>query len=286
MRFVSARVAGSDATCLLEPHGALRGLRSGDRFYPGTLSSLIRRGPEALAEAEAVLARGEHFDPAEVSYLPPVQDAAKIICVGLNYVDHAAESGFEPPNYPAMFSRFNSSLIGHLAPAIKPRVSEALDYEAELVAVIGVGGREIPEASALDHVIGYSVFNDISVRDYQMKSTQWMIGKNFDGTGAFGPALVTADELPAGANGLHIEARLNGTVLQSASTADMIFDVAKLVALISTAMTLEAGDIIVTGTPSGVGMARKPPLWMQAGDLCEIEIEGVGLLQNRIVAAS
>jgi acylpyruvate hydrolase len=148
--------------------------------------------------------------------------------------------------------------------------------------VFGKGGRPIPVETALDHVIGYSVFNDISVRDYQQKSTQWTIGKNFDGTGVFGPTLVTADELPKGGRGLHIETRLNGVVVQSASTDDMIFDVATLIAIISAAMTLSPGDVIVTGTPSGVGMARKPPLWMKAGDICEVELQQVGLLRNII----
>jgi 2-keto-4-pentenoate hydratase/2-oxohepta-3-ene-1,7-dioic acid hydratase in catechol pathway len=163
-------------------------------------------------------------------------------------------------------------------------VSEQLDYEGELVAVIGKGGRDIPEAEALDHVIAYSVFNDASIRDYQLKTHQWTIGKTFDDTGAFGPYLVTTDELPAGCKGLKLETRLNGEVVQSTSLDDLIFDVAKLVSLLSEAMTLEPGDLIVTGTPSGVGIARDPQLWMKPGDVCEVEIERIGVLSNPVAA--
>jgi 2-keto-4-pentenoate hydratase/2-oxohepta-3-ene-1,7-dioic acid hydratase in catechol pathway len=151
-----------------------------------------------------------------------------------------------------------------------------------MVAIIGVGGRHIKEQDALAHVLGYSIFNDASVRDYQKKSPQWTIGKNFDGTGAFGPCLVTADELPPGGSGLHIQTRLNGTVVQSASTNDMVFSVARLISILSEAITLSPGDLIVTGTPAGVGMARKPPLFMKQGDVCEVEIEGIGILTNSV----
>jgi 2-keto-4-pentenoate hydratase/2-oxohepta-3-ene-1,7-dioic acid hydratase in catechol pathway len=151
-----------------------------------------------------------------------------------------------------------------------------------MVAIIGTGGRHIAESDALDHVIGYSLFNDASVRDYQKKSTQWTIGKNFDRTGAFGPWLVTADEVPPGGKGLHIQTRLNGVVVQDASTDDMVFGVARLISILSEAITLSPGDILVTGTPAGVGMARKPPLFMKPGDVCEVEIEGIGILRNKI----
>ena len=201
----------------------------------------------------------------------------------MNYAEHAAEGGFEPPPYPTVFARFASSLIGHNAPIICPKVSHLLDYEGEFVAVIGKGGKNIDKDSALGHVVGYAVFNDASIRDYQLITPQWTIGKNFDDTGAFGPYFVTADELPAGAAGLHIETRLNGEVVQSASTDDLIFDVATTVSLLSVPITLDAGDIIVMGTPSGVGHARKPPLYMKDGDVCEVEVEGMGILRNPIV---
>jgi 2-keto-4-pentenoate hydratase/2-oxohepta-3-ene-1,7-dioic acid hydratase in catechol pathway len=161
-------------------------------------------------------------------------------------------------------------------------VSTQFDYEGELVAVVGRGGRHISREAALDHICGYSIFNDASVRDFQMKTPQWTVGKNFDGTGAFGPAFVTADELPRGAAGLSLQTRLNGKVMQSASTTQMIFDVVTTVALITEALTLEAGDVLVMGTPSGIGMARTPQIFMKAGDVCEIEIEGLGILRNPI----
>jgi 2-keto-4-pentenoate hydratase/2-oxohepta-3-ene-1,7-dioic acid hydratase in catechol pathway len=182
-----------------------------------------------------------------------------------------------------VFVRFNSTLIGHRAPLLRPRESVQLDYEVELVAVIGRAGRRISRQSALSHVIGYSVFNDASVRDYQKRTPQWTVGKNFDGTGAFGPCLVTYDEVPGGGKGLRVKTRLNGQIMQDASTSDMIFDVATLISLLSEACTLEPGDLLVTGTPSGVGFTRKPPVFMKAGDVCEVEIEGVGTLVNPVV---
>ena len=222
-------------------------------------------------------------DLAGVAVLPPLESPGKIICVGLNYVDHATESGMKVPEFPALFARFPSSLIGHGEPLLRPAESVKLDYEGELVAVIGKAGRRIAKADALDHVAGYSIFNDGSVRDFQLQTSQWTMGKNFDGTGAFGPVYVTADELPPGARGLRLQTRLNGEVMQSASTDDLMFDVASLVSLISIGITLLPGDIIVTGTPSGVGAARKPPVFMKAGDICEIEIDRIGVLRNRIV---
>ena len=207
----------------------------------------------------------------------------KIVCVGLNYADHAKESPYEQPTYPALFCRFNSTLVGHGAPIMRPRVSEQLDYEGELVVIIGKRGRHITADRALEHVAGYSIFNDASVRDYQFKSPQWTAGKNFDATGAFGPGFVTADDLPAGARGLRLQTRLNGQTVQDATTGDMLFDVVSLITIISEAMTLEVGDVIVSGTPAGVGFARKPPLWMKQGDVCEVEIEGLGVLRNPIV---
>ena len=187
--------------------------------------------------------------------------------------------------YPSIFLRTPASLVGAGSPIVRPRVSETLDYEAELAVIIGTGGRNIGEADALGHVGGYSVFNDVSVRAYQRRTSQWTMGKNFDGTGPFGPALVTPDELPAGAAGLRIQTILNGQVLQDANTDDMIFKVAPTIALVSEVMTLEPGDVIAMGTPSGVGHARKPPLWMKPGDVCQVVIERVGVLENGVVDA-
>ncbi len=250
---------------------------------PNDLQALLAAGTETMQHAYDSLLQGEELDPAGIEYLPPLPSPEKIICFGLNYVDHASESGFEAPKYPALFGRFPSSLIGHGASIVRPRVSDQLDYEGELVAVIGKPGRNIPRERALEHVIGYSIFNDASIRDYQFKSAQWMIGKNFDSTGAFGPMFVSADELDAGARGLRLKTRLNGVELQNASTSDMIFDVATQVSLMSDAMLLKPGDVIVTGTPSGVGLARNPTVFMKPGDVCEVEIEGIGLLSNPIV---
>ncbi|MEI9984739.1 MAG: fumarylacetoacetate hydrolase family protein [Aliidongia sp.] len=247
------------------------------------LDTLVVAGIGALAEAAAAVAdRGEAVDPETLIFLPPLVRPSKIICLGLNYADHAAEGGFEPPAFPTLFGRFPSSLIGHGAPIIRPKLSTQLDYEGELVAVIGKRGKQIDKAAALDHVIGYSIFNDGSIRDYQLRTPQWTAGKNFDDTGAFGPWFVTADELPPGAAGLMLETRLNGQIVQKASTSDMIFDVASTVSLLSTFLTLGAGDVLVMGTPSGIGLARKPPLFMKDGDIVEVEIEGLGLLRNPI----
>ncbi len=261
----------------------------GDKLFRQTddrsatdLTSLLGAGADTLKTAYNQMLAGEQIDPEGIEYLPPFAAPEKIICVGLNYSDHAAESGFQAPSYPALFSRYASSLVGHQAPIIRPNASDQLDYEGEVVAVIGKAGRNIPVERALEHVAGYSIFNDASVRDFQFLSAQWTIGKNFDGTGAFGPSFVTADELPAGAKGLRLQTRLNGAVLQDANTDDMIFDIATLVHLLSIPVTLRPGDVIVAGTPSGIGIARNPKLFMKPGDVCEVEIEGIGILSNPV----
>lgn len=260
-----------------------RGLLASSPQFPGTLQALVAQGPGAFEKAAAVLRQGDAIDLEKIVYLPPFETPGKIFCIGLNYADHSAESGFEVPTYPAIFSRFTSSMMGHGAPIVRPKVSTQLDYEGELVAVIGKAGKYIPKEKALEHVAGYSICNDGSVRDYQRKSAQWTIGKNFDNTGAFGPFFVTSDALPSGAAGLQLTTRLNGTVVQNASTSLLIFDVATLVSLLSEAVMLQPGDVIVTGTPSGVGLARKPPLFMKHGDVCEVEIEGIGILRSPVV---
>jgi 2-keto-4-pentenoate hydratase/2-oxohepta-3-ene-1,7-dioic acid hydratase in catechol pathway len=282
VRFAAYRTERGSGLAVASADGTYRGLADSDAGFPGSLAQLIASGGDALPGAARRLAQGKTLDPDSVAWLPPLPHPGKIICVGLNYIDHSLESGFTPPSYPTIFARFASSLIGHGAAIRRPAVSIQLDYEGEMVAILGKGGRHIPPARALDHVAGYSIFNDASIRDFQTKSPQWTVGKNFDATGAFGPAFVTADELPAGGKGLHIQTRLNGQVVQDASTDDMIFDIATLISILSTAMTLSAGDIIVSGTPSGVGMARRPQLFMKHGDVCEVEIEGIGLLRNGI----
>ncbi len=228
-------------------------------------------GPEALIPAD------------EITLMVPIPRPPKILCIGLNYRHHAEETGMAIPDYPIVFTRYPTSLTAHDTPLVCPAASDAFDFEAELVAVIGTAGRHIPKERALDHVAGYSICNEGSVRDYQFKSSQWAMGKNFDRSGSFGPEIVTADELPPGAEGLYIRSRLNGKVMQDGDIGDLIFDVATLVSEISVVMTLEPGDIIVTGTPYGVGFVRKPPILMKAGDVCEIEIEGIGTLRNSVV---
>jgi acylpyruvate hydrolase len=283
MRFVNFRLDGQTGTALQRTDGSLVGRMADDPKYPGSIADLVARGTDALTSAGRSLANGTVLDGARMEYLPPLPTPPKLICLGLNYVDHAAEGGFKPPSYPTIFARFASSLIGHQAPLIRPRVSTQFDYEGELVAVVGRGGRHLSRAKALEHICGYSIFNDASIRDFQMRTPQWTVGKNFDGTGAFGPAFVTVDELPPGASGLKLQTRLNGNVMQSASTSQMIFDVVTTVTLLSEVLTLEAGDVLVMGTPSGIGMARTPQVFMKSGDVCEIEIEGLGTLRNPVV---
>lgn len=285
MRFISFQQGARTGLAVVAADGTARGLFPGDWDFPGTLDELVAAGTSRLHEAGVALQKGERIDLDAIEYLPVLSGrASKIICVGLNYRDHSAESGHATqPTYPSLFARFPSSLIAHGAPLLRPPESTSLDYEGEMVAVIGKGGRRIAKEQALDHVVAYSIFNDGSVRDFQHKTAQWTVGKNFDGTGAFGPQLVTADELPPGAAGLRLQTRLNGQVLQDASTSDLVFDVATLVSVLSEAMTLNPGDIIVTGTPGGVGAARKPPIYMKAGDVCEVEIEGLGVLRNPVI---
>jgi 2-keto-4-pentenoate hydratase/2-oxohepta-3-ene-1,7-dioic acid hydratase in catechol pathway len=267
------------------------GARVGDELFdltalglPATLDELLRQGDAGLIAAKAALSRATVRRPlAGLTYLPPVQHPSKAFAIGLNYVDHAAESNFDPPKFPVIFHRYPSSWVAHGQALVCPKISTQFDYEAELVAVIGKGGRYIARDDALSHVAGYSLFNDGSIRDHQFRSNQWMMGKNFDHSGGFGPEFVTADELPPGASGLQLQCRLNGQVVQNANTRDMIFDIATLVSACSEAMALQPGDIIITGTPSGVGLARKPPLWMKAGDVCEVEVEGLGVLRNPVV---
>ena len=285
MRIVNFKKKGV-ATLGVRRGGEVVDLSLADKSLPGDLAGLLAAGKGALAKA----ARAARNAPkravikAPRTLLPPIERPGKIICVGLNYSDHAAEAGLKPPDYPILFLRVPGSVVGHGQPIVRPKASKHFDYEAEMVAVIGRRGRNIPKSKALDYVAGYSVANEGSIRDYQMRSSQWTLGKNFDKTGAWGPDFVTADELPKGGKGLKIETRLNGKVLQSSSTSNMIFDTRTLVSVASSVMTLEPGDIILTGTPHGVGFVRKPPVFMKAGDSCVIEIEGIGLLRNPVNA--
>ena len=245
--------------------------------------SLLRTGKEGLEQAAALAAKGAALDPAGLEYLPVIPNPPKIVCVGMNYQDHADENKLKKQEFPTFFARFTSTLVGHEQPILRPFLSNTLDYEGELAVIIGKPGRHIPAEKALEHVAGYSVFNEASIRGYQMgKGQQWTLGKNFDNTGAFGPDFVTADEVPPGGKGLRLTTRLNGHTVQSATTDDLIFDVATLIACLTEAVRLEVGDVIVSGTPAGIGFFREPKLYMQPGDVCEVEIESVGLLRNPI----
>lgn len=265
--------------CFLHDGRPCHGILDGDvvKAFPGgeTLPEAMTRQPD-----------GPALPVAGLRFLPAVPNPGKVICIGLNYREHAKEGGNPIPDYPAVFMRVTTSLAAHGQPLLRPPVSDKLDYEAELAVVIGRTATRVAAGDALDHVAGYACFNDGSVRDYQRKSTQWTVGKNFDQTGSLGPALVTPDELPDGARGLGITSRVNGAVMQDGNTSDMIFDVATLVSLMSEAMTLQPGDVIATGTPAGVGYARKPPLFLKAGDVCEVTIDRIGTLSNPIADAA
>ncbi|MGO4330104.1 fumarylacetoacetate hydrolase family protein [Cupriavidus sp. 2TAF22] len=260
------------------------GAREGDKIRilgEDSLESLLAAGVD-LETYAAGRTGGRLVAEADITFLPVVEHPSKIFCIGLNYADHTKESKYEQPAYPTIFPRYDTSLVGHGQPIIRPRVSDTLDYEGELAVVLKKGGRHISREDALDCIAGYALFNDGSVREYQFLSPQWTVGKNFDATGAFGPELVTASEVPAGGKGLLLETRLNGNVVQSASTDTMIFDIATLISVISEAITLEASDVIVTGTPSGIGWAREPRLMMKPGDVCEISVTGFAPLRNTI----
>ncbi len=251
---------------------------------PSDMTALLAM-PDGLAAAKAAAekAPASAVKPlAGIRYLPLVPRPPKIICLGLNYADHAKEGGHAKPEFPSFFMRGAVSQVAHQQAIIRPKASSKLDYEAELAVIIGKHARHLTKADALDCVAGYSCYNDGSIRDFQRRGTQWTLGKNFDKTGGFGPWLVTPDELPAGAVGLRIQSRLNGKIMQDANTSDFLFDVVESLCIITECITLEPGDVIITGTPAGVGYARTPPVWMAPDDVCEIDIEGVGILSNTI----
>ena len=239
----------------------------------------------SLADAISAQVEGAPSVPVgDITPALPIADPSAIICVGLNYVEHVKEGGYDIPDYPALFMRSKASLMAAGQPMVRPVASEKLDYEAELMVIIGKGGRHISEQAALEHVFGYTVFNDGSVRDYQRKTHQWTPGKNFDDTGAIGPFVVTPDEVPEGAAGLKIESRVGDEILQSSNTGNMIWGVRKIISILSEYTTLAPGDLIALGTPPGVGHAKKPdPRWLRPGETVEIEIEGIGICASPII---
>ncbi|TPG59666.1 FAA hydrolase family protein [Roseomonas nepalensis] len=279
MRLVSFEAEGGAGFGLVEGDavadltGAFAGRAAG-------LRGLLAAG--LLKEARHAAASAPRRPLAGLRLLPVIPDPDKIICVGLNYRDHVAETGRTETPEPALFARFAGSQVGHGQPLVRPRVSERFDYEGELAVVIGTAGRHVVEGDALAHVAGYACYNEGSVRDWQMHTTQFLAGKTFAGTGAFGPWLVTSDEIPDPST-LTLETRLNGQVVQRTTTDLMITGVPRLIAYISTILPLLPGDVIVSGTPGGVGAKRNPPLWMKPGDVAEVEISGIGVLRNPVV---
>ncbi|MCC6777573.1 MAG: fumarylacetoacetate hydrolase family protein [Hyphomicrobiales bacterium] len=265
-------------------------LQAVDSAIPADLGEVLRRHNGDLGALKSAASRAgasARRPLAGLTFGLPVANPGKVICLGLNYLEHVKEGAQRDniPKFPTIFMRCNTSLVPHRQPIIRPRTSDQLDYEAELIFVIGSRAKHLTMDNAYACIAGWSCGNEGSVREFQRKTTQWDMGKNFDRTGGFGPWLVTADEVPAGGKGLKIETRLNGQVMQSDNTDNMMFPVAETLVYVTQGMTLEPGDIVFTGTPSGVGHARKPnPVWMKPGDTCEIAIEGVGVLVNPIAA--
>jgi 2-keto-4-pentenoate hydratase/2-oxohepta-3-ene-1,7-dioic acid hydratase in catechol pathway len=281
MRFVTIEHGYREPALLLE--GQAIGLR-GAGF--NDLISIIAGGADALDRVmrwQANPPGGELLDPATAKLASPIPRPPKIICIGLNYRDHAEETKMAIPEVPTVFAKFPTSVTGHGHPIILPKASSKPDYEAEFAVVIGKGGRHIREADWRDHVFGYTILNDVSARDFQMATTQWMIGKTFDTFAPIGPAVVTADEIEDPHN-LRISLTLNGETMQDSNTRNLIFQVPFLIAHLSSVFTLEPGDIIATGTPAGVGFARKPPRWLKPGDEVRVRVEGIGELVNPVVA--
>jgi len=253
---------------------------------PRDLADLLQGGPSALAQVADQAANATAAQMIALSSATPAlptRRPGKFICLGLNYADHVNESAYSTQSYPTLFMRATTSLMAHEEAFERPVASEQLDYEAELAVIIGRTMRHVTADQALAGVAGYACFNDGSVRDYQRHTVQWTMGKNFDRTGGFGPLFVTADELPRGASGLRIAGRVNGEVRQSDNTPNMIFKVGETLSYISEGMTLQPGDVVAMGTPSGVAHAHKPPKWLKHGDVVEVEIEGIGVLRNRVV---
>ncbi|MHB8899562.1 MAG: fumarylacetoacetate hydrolase family protein [Thermoguttaceae bacterium] len=259
-------------------------LSQADPALPRCMKALLESGEQGLRRVRACQNAPAALRWEDLQLLPPVSHPEKVVCVGVNYADHAAESGMKPPSEPVIFNKFPTTLRAHGDQIVLPPSSQQVDYEAELVVVIGTGGKNIPREQALAHVAGYTCGNDVSARDWQKEKPagQWLLGKSFDSFGPTGPVLVTADEIPDPGR-LGIRCRLNGRVMQDSCTDQLIFPVDELIAYVSTVATLKPGDLLFTGTPPGVGMARKPPVFLQPGDQVEVEIEGIGLLSNPVV---
>lgn len=282
MRLLVGQVAGTQSIYLVRGDEAFN--LTAVLPEVGSDLSALAADVSLQARASGLTDLGAAVAVSDITPALPIQRPGTIICLGLNYIEHIKEGGYEIPDYPALFMRGANSIMAAGAPLVRPTCSEKLDYEAELMIIIGKGGRHIAQADAHDHIFGYTVFNDGSVRDYQRKTHQWTPGKNFDNTGAIGPFVITPDELPEGAKGLKIESRVGDEILQSSNTANMIWSAAHAIAIISEYTTLEAGDHIALGTPPGVGHAKKPnPRWLIPGEVVDIEIEGIGICSSPIV---
>jgi len=280
MRLISFEHAGRASFGIATDEGIIDARAHLTQPYT-TLRDLLAAG--ALEHVEALAGRRPDYALDDVRFRPVIDDpAAKLLCVGVNYMPHIREMGRERPDYPVIFVRFHDSLVGHGEAMVRPNASEKYDFEGELAVIIGKRARHVARADALEYVAGFSCFNDGSLRDFQRHGLQWTPGKNFHRSGAFGPWLVTRDEQPDPAK-LHLRTLLNGQVVQDESVAELCFDVPQLIEYITTWAQLEPGDVIVTGTPGGVGAGREPPLWMRAGDVVEVEISGLGTLRNPIV---
>jgi 2-keto-4-pentenoate hydratase/2-oxohepta-3-ene-1,7-dioic acid hydratase in catechol pathway len=286
MRFITFQTAQGPRVGAVRD-GRYVDLANADPTLPWTLKELLVGGDDVKRRLAAALSTGATIDPGSVRLLAPIREPQKVICVGLNYADHARESGLEPPPEPVIFNKFPTAVAAHGDAIPLPGESQEVDYEAELVVVIGRRARRVAVENALDYIGGYCVGNDVSARDWQIgkPGKQWLLGKTFDGFAPFGPELVTPDEVGDPGH-LRIQCRVNGQVLQDSNTEQLIFSVPQLVAYISQVCTLLPGDVIFTGTPPGVGFARKPPIFLKPGDVAEVEIERIGLLRNTFVADS
>ncbi len=264
-----------------------------DGVHETTTRQLLTAGPaivrQVFKQAHEALAAGPDaagvFQSASVEIGPPVPDPDKIICIGINYADHASEAGIARTEVPLFFAKFRNSLTGPTSPILLPRVSTQIDYEGELAVIVGTRCKDVSEQDALQYVAGYTIMNDVSARDLQMQTSQYMAGKALDTFAPMGPGIVLASDIPD-PQALQLTTRVNGQVVQHASTATMIFSVAAIISFLSSLMTLEPGDIIATGTPSGVGFKRTPPLFLRDGDVAEVEIEGIGQIRNPVKAHS
>lgn len=283
MRLITYQSATGPRAAVAHSSGGYVDLHNYNSSLPTCMTQWLENQAELSSLTAEAAEQGEPMTQ-ELELLAPIPSPSKIICVGLNYADHARETGKEIPAEPVIFNKFPSAVNAHGKPILLPKLSEKVDYEAELVVVIGTGGKHIAEANAMQHVAGYACGHDVSARDWQLHKPggQWLLGKTFDTFATFGPELVTVEEVGNPSN-LRIALRLNGTTMQDSTTAQLIFSVEKLIAYISSVCTLAAGDVIFTGTPPGVGAARKPPVYLSDGDVAEVEIERIGVLSNPVV---